>query len=323
MAYRNPPWCEITGIRAARLVSPFIPYWTGHLLRQPYRHTPQSRPLNPGRQSLRFKSRIAAYDSVINLMLDGFAEISGQSIDPMTGPLVVVFNRLVGAFDDEFEDRVETKRPLSFDDVLGSAAVHARLLDLRAFLEPCQARETIRSHLLASAAQQYERYVQLMTSGPLHPDQALDARFEAALIDSAGFLVSLVHVISLFNGVVADEAVTAQFAALGIVGKFADDIVDFWPDARHERFNLLDGHLRRHSAELALVRGLIADPPPRTTLRWWSRRCPESIAELSATLAGQMDRLNSRAMRRAAEILLIPPLWGHTMLKSEPSSGRL
>ena len=321
-AHRLPPWHEVAGIRSPRLLRPFGRYWIKHLTWRPYRRTALSGPVHPGRQGLRLKSRIASYDSVVNLMLDGYTALSGHRPAPATGPLVVVFNRLVGAFDDEFEDRVDAKRPLGFDEVLGSPEVHARLTDLRTFLEPHESRDAIRGYLIDSAAKQYGRYVELLTDGPADPEQQLDSRFEAAMIDSSGFLVSLARVISLFNGVGSDEAVLDQFATLGIVGKIADDVVDFWTDARSDRFNLLDGFVRLHPAEFAVTRAVLANPP-RTGLRWWSRHCPQSIAALSEALAGQMDQLTEPALRRAGQVMLAPAMWGHTVLKSGPASGRL
>jgi hypothetical protein len=133
--HRHSPgaWRHVSGLRVARLAWPFIPYWLRHVSRQPYR-----RLLGPNPQpvSFRIRGRIAAYDSVMNLVVDAYDQLAGHQLQELSGTLVIVFNRVVGAFDDEFERRIESGQPLNFDGILNSSCVRGRFEALREFLRP-------------------------------------------------------------------------------------------------------------------------------------------------------------------------------------------
>src|SRR5579859_7384518 len=57
--------------------------------------------------------RVAAYDGMIGLLLDGYTQLAGHPLRPETGALIVRLNRLIAAVDDEYEHRLAGRLPLS------------------------------------------------------------------------------------------------------------------------------------------------------------------------------------------------------------------
>lgn len=316
-AHHLEPWHQISGTRVLRVSYPFIPYWCSHIIRQPYR-----RPLGiqPSSATLRLRGRIAAYDSVINLVIDGYGQLADHGLCKLTGPLAIVFNRLVGAFDDEFERRLLAGRQLAFADILESESVRGRMQDLRDLLAPYPTGPAVRDFLDGWVAKQYDRYIDLMMNDA--SNITLDECFEAAAIDSGGFATCIAHVIGLFHGVTPSERMISQFSTLGVVGKFADDFVDFWADVQKNRVNLLDAFIRQNPVEYDRTRTVITCVP-RTGLRWWVANCPRATAAFSETLDYHTSRLNTPALHQAARAMLLPAMWGKTLLKAEPVNLRL
>jgi hypothetical protein len=266
------------------------------------------------------RGRIASYDSVMTLVIRGYAQLAGYPLHKLSGPLVIVFNRLVGAFDDEFERRLEAGLPLAFEEVMDAEMVRGRMNGLQELLAPYPTGDAIRDFLDKWVSKQYDRYVELM--GNTASTISFDDCFEAAVIDSGGFATCIAHVIGLFNGAMPADHLVDQFSALGIVGKLADDLLDFWPDARMDRVNLLDAFVRQHPEEYARTRAVIARPP-RTGLHWWAENCPQAITAFSEALDSYISHLHAFRLQQAAHAILFPAMWGKALLKSEPVNLRL
>jgi hypothetical protein len=311
------PWRRIWGPRTLKLSHPFAFYWCRHFFAQPYRRQLSREPIP---RTFRRRARIAAYDSVMNLIIDGYSEQVAHKIHDMTGPLVIVFNRVVGAFDDEFEQRLERGRPTAFEDVLNAESVSARMQEMRRFLEPYSTARNIHAFLDDWVARQYGRYLELMKNS--RTAISIQDCVEAAAIDSGGFATCIANVIGLFHNEPPSDNIIRQFANLGIIGKFADDMVDFWADDRNERVNLLDTFARQYPNEYSRTR-VVLGHVPRTGLRWWARNCPQALADFSNLLAEYTSQLNVPRLQLAAGTILLPAMWGRAMVKPEPVNLRL
>lgn len=259
--------------------------------------------------------RIAAYDGIIGLLLDGYAQLAGHPLRPQTGALVVRLNRLVGAVDDEFECRLADRRPLDFAEVFAAGLVQDRFSDLADFLRPHPERQAIKDFLHGRVSQYYGNYVTLAAAG--EAEREPDWHLRSALLDSVGLAECTAHVIGLFHRTPPHSEIVRQFASFGMLVKVADDVIDFWDDLAADRANLLQGIVRRHPVELERVRrGAREGTPPRavtagrTGLRWWRDNCPESYAEAAAVIDDHRSSLTASRLRLACELVLVPAWHG-------------
>jgi hypothetical protein len=314
--YDHGPWNRISGLRLARLSYPLIPYSCWHFMRQPYRRKYGILPLP---RNFGTRTRVAAYDAVMTLLIGGFARLTQLRPHPSSGALVILFNRLVGAFDDELERRVNSNLPLQFDEVLMAQAVGDRVDALSEFLTLFSLQSDIRGFLRERVTAQYDRYLGIIRSEPCDLD--LDSYIEAATIDSAGFAACIAQVLCLFHDVPANDRLVDEFAAFGMVAKHVDDFVDFWPDSQQHRINLLDGFIRQYPEELARI-SLSSGAPVKAGIGWWAAACPCAVRDFSAALDEHLRRLTTPELRKAAEIALVPALRGWQVVKPESLSIR-
>ncbi|MEU8927639.1 hypothetical protein AB0D10_43180 [Kitasatospora sp. NPDC048545] len=253
----------------------------------------------------------------MNLLLDGYAELAGCPLREETGRLVVHLNRLVGAFDDEYEVRLGNGHSLELADVFAGELVQRRLLALGDFLQPHPEQHAIREFLVSRLSGSYDRYVALTQSAP-----DFDRCFESVVLDSGGLGECLAHVIGLFNGAVPETGMVEQFASFGIVGKLADDVIDFWDDLANRRTNVMVGLVYRHPIEREKVLQA-AGQRPRARLAWWQQNCPNSFGELAHLIEEHRARLNTPSLRLAADLVLVPARRGSLPLHSTPVGLRI
>ncbi|WP_406368240.1 hypothetical protein OG788_46780 [Streptomyces sp. NBC_00647] len=253
----------------------------------------------------------------MNLLLDGYAELTAEPVREETGQLIIHLNRLIGAFDDEYEERLGDGRSLGLGDVFAGKLVQRRLLALADFLRPHPEQRAIQEFLADRLSGSYDRYVELTQNEP-----DFDRLFESVVLDSGGLGECLAHVVGLFNGVKPDPEAVVQFSSVGIVGKLADDVIDFWDDLAKGRTNVVVGLVKRHPAEREKVLQT-ASPTSRARLGWWRRNCPDSFGELVHLIEEHQARLNAPSLRLAADLMLVPARRGSLPLRSTPVGLRL
>jgi hypothetical protein len=226
-----------------------------------------------------------------------------------TGALAILFNRLLAAFDDEYERRRAAGESLRFEEVLSAPPVGGHVHKLRDFLAPTGTGWEIKDFLDARVSDQYKRYVALTTR--VEAKDHFEDTLEAALLDSAGFAICLAHVVALFNRHAVDADVLAEFGSIGMLAKLADDVVDFWRDLDAREPNLLHGLVRRDPQEYAKVRAVMPHPP-RTDAHWWETHCPKAFEDLAALISEHRARLGAPSLRLAGDLLLIAPARGRS-----------
>ena len=199
-----------------------------HAVLQPYREHSAAGNVRelltkPGR-----RHQIAVYDAVLELMLKGYAELAGHSLRSETGQVAVMLTRIGFAFDDEYEQRDSRHQPLTLDQIMGSSRVAQRIGEWREFMQRFDNYPAIRESLTAFVAGLYKNYTE--TSGTTAGSVTFEAMMKSATLDSGGLLVALAHVVAQFHGATVADELAKQFSALGVIGKLADDIIDFGPD---------------------------------------------------------------------------------------------
>jgi hypothetical protein len=298
----SPPWASPA---LARRALPFASHCLRHFAWLSYR-----RGIGRG-DGLSRRARVAAYDAMISLLLDGYEQLADHRLRPQTGALIVRLNRLIGAVDDEYERRLTGQLTLDFAELFGAAAVQAKLADLADFLKPYRERLAIRDYLRARVGRYYGTYVELTESDTKNSEWHL----RSAQLDSAGVAECLADVIGLFHSARPHCDIVQQFSCFGMLGKVADDVIDFWDDFAAGRPNVLHGIVRRHPAEQE--RAMTAAGARHTGLRWWRDNCPGAYAEVAALIDDRRACLTSSRLRLAGDLVLIPAWYGRIATSDE------
>ncbi len=298
------------------LLARFAPYYARHVLLQPYRGL---SPADNLRELLRQPARrhqIAVYDAVLELLLNGYAELAGHPLHPETGRVAVMLTRVGFAFDDEYERRKSQQQSVRFDDLLASKQVQQRVLEWREFMNRFEVYDSIRSFLMSFVAGLYRDYADTA----LDTSISFDAMLRGATLDSGGLLVALAQVVAMFHGDEPTDAMLAQFSSVGVNGKLADDVIDFRPDLLDGRPNLLLALAREEEQEQPRALSLRSADHTMGT-RWWRRNCPRTYRRLVAAFEEQQTRITSRWLRYASSLMWTPALLGHARKKE--TRGRI
>jgi hypothetical protein len=273
---------------------PFAAHWCRHLVRRPYRRGLTGGPRLASRPAL------AGYDAAMNLLLDGWTQLTGRAVRPGTGAVAIRLSRLIFAFDDAYEHLLDQGHRPHPGDVLAHEAVRAHLWNLRDLLRPHPERRPIRAFLADQLDRSYDRYTALQ-----RPHYDIGDALESAALDSGGFGACLAQVIGLFNGLPPDARTVRQFTAVGILAKTTDDVLDLFEDQEAGRPNLALALLRRHPTEHARL--LTAGRPAIwLTPSRWRRLCPGSHHELTRITTTHLTALTASRLALAARLILWP-----------------
>jgi hypothetical protein len=133
-------------------------------------------------------------------------------------------------------------------------------------------------------------------------------------LDSGGFLTAVVQVVALSHETTMDEAACRQFSATGVLGKAADDVIDFRSDGAAGRPNLLDVLVAESPEESVSVRAASAAGTRMNTV-WWRKHCPVTFSCYLAECSALYAILGTRWLRFASHLLWVPALLGRSTTK--------
>ncbi len=291
----------------------FAPCYLSHFVGAPFRHD-KFRGLfaHPVR-----RHQIAVYDSVMDLLLKGYAELSGHRLRPETGTVAVMLSRIGFAFDDEYERREAAGEPLTFEEVFQSPAVLLRLEQWRELMRGHASYGTIRAFLYEFVTGLYQSYRDTTSETARTSFETL---MRSAVIDSGGLLVTLAHVIARLHASVPTENVINQFSSLGVTAKLADDLIDLRADLAGGRPNLVQALALEHPAEQARIAAALWQGK-RMHARWWAAQCPGVFQRITTTYEEHQAVLTSRWLRFASRLMWTPVLFGHG--RAVETRGRL
>jgi len=266
----------------------------------------------------------ASYDGVLNIVLRGYSTLARQRITRREGRVAVAFSRLAFAVDDEYERRQAAGSPATLDELLRADLVARPLDELRALASGFSSYEASRPLLLDFVGSLYLDYTSDGDERGPRPDALPDdigGLVRKAEIDSGGFLHAVVLLVALVTGrVPLAERHAAQFVALGVLGKAADDLTDLRLDDAAGRANLLGALIDRVPGEREAVLGGWRSGA-RMSTAWWRRTCPRAFEQLSALCADHYAALDSAWLRFASDLLWVPALLGRAT--TDDQRGRL
>ena len=138
------------------------PTFAKHYYRRPYRRG--DRYELTGDENRRGK-REALYDTLFDMLLAGYRELSGRTIRPDTGSMFFLLRRLARAHDDEFERRSIAGESLQHDAIRRAPSVEFCRERLRRFVEPRSDFDRMITHLRELFEQHYDEHLQRWQSG--------------------------------------------------------------------------------------------------------------------------------------------------------------
>jgi hypothetical protein len=298
------------------LLARFLPYYIRHVILLTYRG---HRPLDKVRELVMTPARChqtAVYDAVLELMLKGYAELAGYSLRPETGRIAVLLTRIGFAFDDEYERRQARQESREFEEVLHSPQVAKRVLEWRHFMQRFDVYGDIKDFLMCFVASLHTEYAAEDARGQTDFDTLL----RRAELDSGGLLIALVHVVAKFHEVPPKSELLSQFSSLGVIGKLADDVIDFSSDLAGGRPNLLQLLAKEDEREYIKAIDSAALGKPLSA-RWWRRNCPRAYTDLASLYEKHQNNLTSKWLRYTSSLMWAPVLLGHA--RKEETRGRI
>ena len=256
----------------------------------------------------RKRSLSALYGAMYNILLDGYAELSGARLSPHTGRMFVLLLEMTRRIDEHIDANVDSPSRLQMEDVLNTDRIQSAVLTFRRYLNHFDCQDCVTTFLRSQFAEHYQSYIRRLTSTT--ESLTLPEALDAAKIDTGMWLASAFTVVALFNGHEPNEALLKNFYHVGMCGKFADDMIDLSGDMKSRRTNILHSLLHEHPQSLLLVKQAIDQPKSRLSLRWWRANCPVVLKEYLSYFDYYYQKLENKKLRFAAGLLMLPALSG-------------
>ena len=303
-----------------RLLLRLAPYYLNHLVRQPYRRdVPAIGYKVPKVLTQRRRRLTALYDSMYNLLLDGYAEITHSKLAAETGEMFFLLIELTRRIDEHLDQHLGSDTSLLLDDVLKAPLIQEQLAVFRSYLQLFGRAQVIMTYLKDLFAAHYDSYVRTLEKA--NSSLQFDDVLVAARVDTGIWLRCMLETVALFNGHKPHEEALNNFYLFGMVGKFADDMVDLPRDVEKNDPNLLYALAYQTLPERnALHAALKAHKRLRVT--WWSEYCPHTYRRYFEYIEHYYKQIISEKLRFACDLIMLPAIVGRDY-DPERSHGRL
>jgi hypothetical protein len=289
----------------------FSRYYLYHYLTQSYRrHLPMIGDISPQRQMWRWHGAI--HDTVYNLLLDGYTELTGLQVSPPTGQMVFLLIEMTKCLDDYLDTQAgqHAGSSLSFECVLAQPALQEHLATFSRYLQHFGQARPVLTYLKKQFTEQFDAHIQALHRA--QSTRAFDDILAVAQVDNGGWLRAVMETVRLFNSHTFAEDLLSDYYFFGMAGKFTDDLVDLHQDRQQGSLNLLDSLLRQTPAELAAF-DLAARHHRKPGFSWWQRHCPLTYTRYFTQIAHYYTQLRSPRLRRAYDLMMLLPTFGYNL----------
>jgi len=249
----------------------------------------------------------ALIDAMIHIMMRGYAELTGRPLGLSTGQLLLFLGRIAKSVDEIFEKRLHDDASLDLTDVMADPSVREQIDVLQAYLDLSGRRPVVMERLQALYATHYPAYAQRL-SRKEHEWQFAEV-LDSAHFDSGTMVRAMLETVALFNGHPPADGGLEEFYEVGMIGKFADDMIDLERDIRLGAPNLVYALVQQHPFELHALEAGIQSHDRRNSA-WWQRSCPITYAEIFEMISRYSSRVNAPHLKLACDLCLVPPVIG-------------
>jgi len=282
------------------------PLFMRHLLYQVYRDTARSTA-----QGWVARFSAAGFDTAVSGIIRGFTECTGTPAHPHSGRGVVMFMRMVAAFNLEIENRAYTHNDLEIKAVCARPLVQSKINDWEYCcrtlgLDMKYANFWDRDDVKAD----YTRYIDLITSDNI--GASFGKQIESIELDSGTYMAYLFKILGALAGAEPQKHSLEQAWNFGIAAKLVDDIVDFAVDLAEGRYNLLIAGLSTdHIKENAVMRHVRQHGS--VPLAAWGTLAPDVISVVLKRYTQHYEILTSGSLRDICDLSLSRTLRGRRL----------
>lgn len=293
-------YCGWLGLR-------LIPYFWRHFVHRPYfRDIPEIGYEFPKERKDR-RLRIALYGAMYNVLLDGYQALAGSRLKAETGQFIFLVIDMTKKLDEYLDNQLDLQHIPELQEALDTPSIRSKIDLLRRYVEMQHCAEPVFDYLNSMFRNYYNNYVTSLA----HARGANDfgAALKAAQIDTGIWLRAMMDLVAIFNGLAMNADAHEEFYWLGMVGKFADDMVDISRDVAQQRLNLIHMLIQQQNDELPHLYSAFENKV-RLNARWWNDHCPKTFNRYFEFIDSYYHHIKNEQLRFACDLIVLPTLLG-------------
>jgi hypothetical protein len=275
-----------------------LPYIYRHVVMRRFRRTQVARSATEGVSSPELQR--SAHDIYCEMLLNGYRDSTGLSVSPDTGLALVLFMIYMFVFDQEFENRRYHPGAERFDAVRQPPYVDAIW---RAYVGYCRSLPS-GSEAVDLVDARFETHYGTFREREraARGERDLDSTTALVELDSGLTLVTVYDIIRILNGHRHNVECSKQFRAVGMAGKFLDDVRDVAEDVRADVPNLFYAATAQSAQERdALVRAIRQQDT--LSMHWLASNCPSSYRRFISLTVSHYRDVRTPALRLPLDII--------------------
>jgi hypothetical protein len=276
-----------------------FPYTLRHLYIKPFRSVPAALPIEARLSNQEYRRSI--HDMYCEMFLDGYEQLTSLRVSQDTGLALVLFSCFMYTFDQEFERCWQPADPPHYLNIIDIPVVAEIWGALGEYLTAVGRLEVL-THLLDTFSAHYDDYCRCM--GLAMTGGGFEATLRLARYDSGRTLIAMYDIIRLFNGHGAHRQCADEFFAIGMAGKFFDDLRDVADDVSGGSPNLMYAFTAEHPVEGQVLAEALSRQH-QFTLEWWSANCPSSLTSYFRHAFQYYDEVRSSRLRLTLDASLM------------------
>jgi hypothetical protein len=226
---------------------------------------------------------------------------------------------LTRRIDEYLDQHLGGETPLSVDEVLKAPLIQEQITIFRGYLQLFSRADPIMRYLRDLFAAHYDSYLKTLekANNTLRFDDVLGA----TKVDTGIWLRCMLEVVALFNGHELQEEALHNFYLFGMVGKFADDMVDMPRDVEKHDPNLLYALTCQTQCDKDALHAAL-EAHERLRVTWWGEHCPHTYRRYFEHIEHYYQQIVSKKLRFACDLIMLPAIVGRDY-DPERSQGRL
>jgi len=270
----------------------------------PYRRNIPEIGFNFSEKGRKHKRRvIALYDSMLNILLEGYVEIMGEKVIPSTGQMLSLLFEMTLSLDEYLDKHRKTNDSLNIKTILEKPSIKEQRDMFHSYLRLYGRDESISSYLKDMFAAHYDHYIRLIRMDV--GQESFEKTLEIAQMDNGRGYSSAGEIVRLFNLHQPNQNMLSQFYLLGMVGKFAEDIVDLACDIQKGHLNLFRSLVKQNPDEKENLFRQV-EYQPRIDLDWLNKNCHRTFVEYFSLMEYYYNQITFPKLRLVGDLLIVP-----------------
>jgi len=243
---------------------------------------------------------------MLSLALDGYVELTGTKLAPGSGQVVFLLFELARSLDEYLDQQLLAGTSPAMYEVLEVPEIQEQIIIFYQHLEPFGCAVPILKHLRQMFAAYYDSYVKAFLTA--RKSLQFEDTFEVAKMDTGIWCRIVMEVVCLFNGQQIDDEILNDFYLFGMIGKFADDMVDLVSDIEKGLPNLVYTLIRHHPEEYTHLELAIKNGK-RVSMAWWKKHCPLTYLDCFKHIEHAYQQMQSSKVRILSLLMFAPPAY--------------